>query len=604
MELKEIRQEDNDFKQWQYNILEYQLKKIIYTFIENDSLRNTIIDYFDLSTIENLVLPKPNHRTEADEIFFEKLKMYSDIITILFDAYTLNSVGSDKPVAFDVIIPEFSRLSTGEQRAKLVSIHKELDITKEQYSENDIQILFGGYAYTNEKDEKFSKKYRKLEQNNNGSFSVKIQETAIVQELSKKYKYVDGQFYSVNGIEKESDIKRRIYKLIVPYFDINVDRKVNSLYESLKLCEIDGDNAIKVNENEINVANGTIYADDKNKFTLFVRNDKHFCFNRIQTTYRKDAKEPVKFLKYFNELIPKNAQRTVKQYLGYCLIQSTKVQKTLVLIGDGGEGKSVLGEVMLYIFGEQNAIKSSITNYDINRFALANLENKLLCVDDDVTEHALINSSNFKTMVTNNGLIQAERKFQQATNIQLYAKFILCSNFPLASLYDTSEAFYRRLLNIRVLSKPKDRQDNKNLVDELKAEATSILKWLVDGLNDLIDNDFNLYVPSDIQAESDNIQRESDTVGLWLSEDNNLIFGYKDKYAEHTAVLFEHYKLWCNKNLVKPVTENGFSRKLSQKSRAYNIEKNKHVKSKTLPYQSESRGYRGIGIKRNLFNDM
>lgn len=41
----------------------------------------------------------------------------------------------------------------------------------------------------------------------------------------------------------------------------------------------------------------------------------------------------------------------MQEYLGYCLIPSTKGQKMLMLIGKGGEGKSRIGVVMNTIFG-------------------------------------------------------------------------------------------------------------------------------------------------------------------------------------------------------------------------------------------------------------
>ena len=37
---------------------------------------------------------------------------------------------------------------------------------------------------------------------------------------------------------------------------------------------------------------------------------------------------------------------TLQEYLGYCLIPSTKGQKMLIITGKGGEGKSRIGLVM------------------------------------------------------------------------------------------------------------------------------------------------------------------------------------------------------------------------------------------------------------------
>ena len=41
----------------------------------------------------------------------------------------------------------------------------------------------------------------------------------------------------------------------------------------------------------------------------------------------------------------------LEEYLGYCLIPSTRAQTALFIIGNGGEGKSRIGVAMNAIFG-------------------------------------------------------------------------------------------------------------------------------------------------------------------------------------------------------------------------------------------------------------
>ena len=60
----------------------------------------------------------------------------------------------------------------------------------------------------------------------------------------------------------------------------------------------------------------------------------------------------------------------------------------LMLIGKGGEGKSRIGVVMNAIFG-LNMNTTSIQKVENNRFARADLEGKLLMVDDDLDMNAL-----------------------------------------------------------------------------------------------------------------------------------------------------------------------------------------------------------------------
>ena len=183
--------------------------------------------------------------------------------------------------------------------------------------------------------------------------------------------------------------------------------------------------------------------------------------------------------------MPDTSIRTVQQYIGICLLPTNELQLLLCLLGDGGEGKSVLASTVAEIFGDANVMNDHLENVDKNRFVLANLENKLLFIDDDLSEHALINSNILKTVVTAETKMQIERKHEQSNTTKLYARLLCCGNFTISSLYDHSDAFKRRILNIRVKQKNR-KKDESRLVETLKEERESILKWAVDGLNDYL----------------------------------------------------------------------------------------------------------------------
>ena len=55
----------------------------------------------------------------------------------------------------------------------------------------------------------------------------------------------------------------------------------------------------------------------------------------------------------------------------------------MVIKGNGGEGKSQIGAVLGALFGS-NMKDGSIGKISENRFARADLEHILLCVDDDM----------------------------------------------------------------------------------------------------------------------------------------------------------------------------------------------------------------------------
>ena len=71
----------------------------------------------------------------------------------------------------------------------------------------------------------------------------------------------------------------------------------------------------------------------------------------------------------------------------------------LFLIGNGGEGKSRIGLVMRALLGA-NMSTGSIAKVETSPFARADLEHRLVMVDDDMKLEALPQTNHLKTIVT------------------------------------------------------------------------------------------------------------------------------------------------------------------------------------------------------------
>ena len=78
---------------------------------------------------------------------------------------------------------------------------------------------------------------------------------------------------------------------------------------------------------KIHVSNGTWYLDGR--FT----GDKEYCRNRLTVDYNPDADMPGVWLKFLSELLIPEDILTLQEYMGYCLIPTTKAQKMLMLRG-------------------------------------------------------------------------------------------------------------------------------------------------------------------------------------------------------------------------------------------------------------------------------
>ena len=188
----------------------------------------------------------------------------------------------------------------------------------------------------------------------------------------------------------------------------------------------------------IHLQNGTCFLDEWG----FVP-EKELCLNRLPVEYQPDAPAPTKWLEFLDGLLIPEDILTLQEYLGYLLIPSTKAQKTLVMTGKGGEGKSRIGLLLKKLFGEASH-SESILRIETNRFASANLEYKLVMVDDDLNMVALPETRNIKSIVTAEDRLCIERKNKQAVQGLLYVRFICFGNGNLVAAHDDSNGFNRK----------------------------------------------------------------------------------------------------------------------------------------------------------------
>ena len=65
--------------------------------------------------------------------------------------------------------------------------------------------------------------------------------------------------------------------------------------------------------------------------------DKSYCNNRLTVSYNPDAPAPNRWLQFLSELLQPEDIPTLQEFLGYCLLPTTKGQKMLMLIGKGGD---------------------------------------------------------------------------------------------------------------------------------------------------------------------------------------------------------------------------------------------------------------------------
>ena len=380
-------------------------------------------------------------------------------------------------------------------------------------------------------------------------------------------KCVHGRLFTVDGaVEDEGGISRMILEEVSGCLSSGISKAVTNLLAALKLTAYSP--PLPIETDRIHVANGTYFLNGS--FT----EDKAWCNNRLKVSYEPNAPKPERWLGFLSELLEPEDIPTLQEYLGYCLIPSTKGQKMLLLIGKGGEGKSRIGLVMRSLLGDSINM-TSIQKVENNRFSRADLENKLLMVDDDMDMSALPKTNYIKSIVTAECKMDLERKGVQSYQSRLYARFLCFGNGALTALHDRSDGFFRRQIVLTTKDRPAGRVDDPFLAEKLAEEAEGIFLWCLEGLNRLLANNYQFSLSGKARENVETVKRSSNNVIEFLRSEGYIRFR-ADAEASSRA-LYEAYKLWCEDNVRKPLSANRLSSELAQNEAFYKVEATNNI---------------------------
>lgn len=282
-----------------------------------------------------------------------------------------------------------------------------------------------------------------------------INEALFCDDFLSRHKiiYTNGAFFTPDGrVTDELPLRGEIFEELKCCAVSNIPRKISNIVELMKLAALVED--FPPETDRIHLANGTLFLDG-----TFTEGKPEIVRCRLPVAYNPNAPTPARWLAFLEGLLYPEDIPTLQEYIGYCLIPSNKGQRMMVIKGSGGEGKSQIGAVLSTLFGS-NMKDGSIGKISENRFARADLEHILLCVDDDMRMEALRQTNYVKSIVTAQGKMDLERKGKQSYQGWMCARLLAFSNGDLQALFDRSDGFYRRQLVLTTKEKPVDRVDD------------------------------------------------------------------------------------------------------------------------------------------------
>ncbi|MDM7912290.1 MAG: phage/plasmid primase, P4 family [Methanotrichaceae archaeon] len=283
-------------------------------------------------------------------------------------------------------------------------------------------------------------------------------------------------------------------------------------------------------------------------------------FMTYQLNYEYDPKATApRFMRYLSEVLPdESAQRVLAEFLGYVFVKNStlKLEKALLLLGTGANGKSVMFEIVMALFGEANTASYSVNSLtDNNGYYRAEIANKLLNYASEINGN--LEASRFKALVSGEP-IEARRPYGQAFILTDYARLIFNTN-ELPRDVEHSLAYFRRFLIIPFrVTIPEAQQDKELAKKIIREELPGVFNWVLAGLQRVLQQ--RSFSPCDLaDRELADFRKQSDSVANFMDES-----GLKPHLEQVKPLksLYSDYRAYCLDAGYKPVSRRVFSKRL------------------------------------------
>lgn len=341
----------------------------------------------------------------------------------------------------------------------------------------------------------------------------------------------------------------------------NSRKNALSLTKVSPLVGIDAD-AFDKSEYLFNVSNGVINL----KNGELKKHEPDLLLSKISPIdYDVNASSP-KFEKFLDEITcgDKDLALWIQTYFGYAMTANVSEQLFSVFYGTGGNGKSVLVNVVSTIMGQytlETPVETimykrgggSISN-DIARIKGARL---VTCRESD--QGQALAESLIKSL-TGGDKITARFLHKEFFEFKPVAKWILFTNHK-PSIKGTDQGIWRRVKLIPFNYSVPDGKKNKNLEAELLNEAAGILNWLVEGCLTWQKNGFPRCEA--IDNATSNYQQDEDRIGEFLTCAANM--GPGPNFKTSASELYKAYRYFCREVGDMPMNSRNFPKKMEEK---------------------------------------
>ncbi len=252
-----------------------------------------------------------------------------------------------------------------------------------------------------------------------------------------------------------------------------------------------------------------------------------------------------------------------QRFCGYCLTGLISETMFLILQGGGSDGKSTTINALLRMMGEY-AMSVDIKSFIQNDFRggadaspdIARLAGPVRMVGlSEPKRGSKLDDAAIKTMTGGDRIVARHLRQGIFEFIPVYKMMLPCNPLPIITSSD--HGIWRRVKLMEWTHRIEDAEKDREIDRKLKAEASGILNWAIEGLADYLHE--YLAEPDCIRQAVKMYRAESDPITMWVDERCDLGRGYRERLAD----LYKDYSDWSEDNNLNAIPNRAFGANLT-----------------------------------------
>jgi len=298
------------------------------------------------------------------------------------------------------------------------------------------------------------------------------------------------------------------------------------------------------------------------KVTFEPADPRHRVRWRVPLDFELAATAP-RFQSYLTDVFRDDADRDAKcellaEFVGAALFgMATQYQKMLILVGSGGNGKSVFLEIIGRLF-PGDALQAIPPQQFQSEHLGAELQFARLNIVNELPDTDILSGESLKALASGD-MITRCKKYKAPIKFKPVAAHIFGANV-LPGVSDKSEGFWRRWLVVEFNRHFSDEERDIGLASRIfQSELPGVAAWAALGLQRLAENGHYSQPPSSVARLLD-WRQGADPVAMFLQERTQPTEG--EALGTQASMLFSAYGQWASHYGYKPMSIRKFSERV------------------------------------------